>query len=94
MGQMSFVGPRPDAAGYADQLIGDGRTILDVRPGITGPATIKYRNEEALLAASENPARYNDDVIYSDKVRINKAFVSEYSFGKDIHYILQTLRGK
>ena len=70
-GDMSFVGPRPDVPGYADQLQGNERRILLLRPGITGPASLKYRNEEELLATVENPQEYNDTVIYPDKIRIN-----------------------
>lgn len=93
-GHMSFVGPRPDVPGYADRLQGEDRIILSVRPGITGPATLKYRHEEELLAASDDPVRYNDEVIFPDKVRINREYVKNYSFLKDIEYILQTLTGK
>ena len=71
VGDMSFVGPRPDVPGYADQLKGEDRDILKLKPGITGPASLKYRNEEELLAAVENPQEYNDTVIYPDKIRIN-----------------------
>ena len=94
VGQMSFVGPRPDVPGYADRLQGDDRIILAVRPGITGPATLKYRNEERLLAADPDPLKLHDEVIYPDKVRLNRAYVREYTFRKDIQYILQTLIGK
>ena len=55
IGDMSFVGPRPDVPGYADMLKGSDREILRLRPGITGPASLKYRNEEELLAKQENP---------------------------------------
>ena len=72
IGNMSFVGPRPDVPGYADKLQGDDRIILSLRPGITGPATLKYRNEEEILATVDNPQHYNDTVIYPDKVRINR----------------------
>ena len=65
-GDMSFVGPRPDVPGYADKLEGHDRNILKLKPGITGPASLKYRNEEELLAKIENPQKYNDDVIYPD----------------------------
>ena len=68
IGKMSFVGPRPDVPGYADLLQGEDRIILTLRPGITGPATLKYRNEEELLAQVKNPQQYNDEVIYPDKV--------------------------
>lgn len=94
LGQMSFVGPRPDVPGYADRLVGEDRVILTVRPGMTGPATLKYRNEEQLLAESDDPVKYNDEVIYPDKVRINREYVLEYSFVKDVKYLIQTMGGK
>ena len=91
LGQMSFVGPRPDVPGYADKLEGDDRIILEIRPGITGPATLKYRNEEEILARQKFPEEYNKKVIYPDKVRINKKYIQNYSLSKDIKYILQTI---
>lgn len=94
LGNMSFVGPRPDVAGFADELEGDDRIILSVRPGITGPATLRYRNEEELLASVEDPEAYNRDVIYPDKVRLNREYVENWSFWRDIHYILATLFGR
>jgi len=92
-GQMSLVGPRPDVPGYADQLTGDDRIILTVRPGITGPATLKFRNEEALLAAQEDPETYNREVIWPEKVRLNREYVENYSFWKDLKYLWKTLWG-
>ena len=94
IGNMSFVGPRPDVPGYADKLQGDDRIVLSLRPGITGPATLKYRNEEELLATVKDPIRYNDDVIYPDKVRINRYYAEHYSFCKDIQMIFCTVLGK
>jgi len=91
IGDMSFVGPRPDVPGYADKLEYDDRIILSVRPGITGPAAIKYRDEEKLLQSQADPEKYNDNVIYPDKVRINKEYVMKYSFIKDVKYILKTI---
>ena len=93
VGDMSFVGPRPDVPGYADQLKGEDRDILKLKPGITGPASLKYRNEEELLAAVENPQEYNDTVIYSDKIRINLYYLNHYSFIKDIEMIFCTVLG-
>lgn len=90
-GEMSFVGPRPDVPGYADRLEGEARRILELKPGITGPATLKYRNEEELLAAQADPERYNDEVIYPDKVRINMEYAAHHTFAGDIKIILQTL---
>ena len=94
IGNMSFVGPRPDVPGYADQLKGDDRRVLELRPGITGPASLKYRDEEELLAKVDNPIEYNDTVIYPDKVRINLYYLNHYSFIKDIQMILCTVLGK
>lgn len=92
VGQMSFVGPRPDVPGFADCLRGEDRIILQLRPGITGPATLAYRNEEALLASVPDPERYNREIIYPDKVRINREYMQNWSFRQDFRYILQTLR--
>ena len=94
IGAMSFVGPRPDVPGYADKLQGEDRIVLTLRPGITGPATLKYRNEEELLATVKDPIRYNDEVIYPDKVRINRYYAENYSFLKDIQMIFCTVLGK
>jgi len=91
LGQMSFVGPRPDVPGYADALEGEDRVILTVRPGITGPATLKYRDEETLLASVEDPEAYNREVIFPDKVRINREYVQQWSLGKDLGYIWRTV---
>ena len=93
-GDMSFVGPRPDVPGYADELKGDDRRMLQLRPGITGPATLKYRNEEELLASVDDPIRYNDEVIFPDKVRLNLYYLDHYSFLKDLQMIACTLLGK
>jgi lipopolysaccharide/colanic/teichoic acid biosynthesis glycosyltransferase len=92
-GSMSFVGPRPDVAGFADMLEGEDRIILSVRPGITGPASLKYKDEEILLSSQDNPEYYNKNVIWKDKVQINKKYVSEWSFKKDIIYIIKTILG-
>lgn len=90
-GAMSFVGPRPDVPGYADRLEGNDRIILLLRPGITGPASIKYKNEELLLLSSDDPVLYNDNVIWPDKVKINKEYFLNYSLLGDLNYILQTI---
>ena len=129
IGNMSFVGPRPDVPGYADQLQGDDRVVLKLRPGITGPATLKYRREDEMIAAfvesckesvylgfrSEYPdvvisravynelkalpdqnlaVWYNDNVIYPDKVRLNKYYYEHYSFLKDLEMIFATVLGR
>ncbi len=93
LGSMSFVGPRPDVPGYADVLEGDDRIVLTVRPGITGPASLKYKNEEALLAKQKDPERYNKEVIWPDKVKINKRYIQEWSLLKDLEYLIQTVIG-
>lgn len=109
IGNMSFVGPRPDVPGYADRLEGEDRIVLKLRPGITGPATLKYRLEDEMISeyvaqkqkeggiirtAQEIAEEYNDKVIYPDKVRINKYYYEHYSFIKDIQMILCTVLGK
>lgn len=93
-GDMSFVGPRPDVPGYADKLQGDDRLLLTVRPGITGAASIKYSNEEELLALQDDPVKYNDEILYPEKVRINNNYVKHWSFWLDMKIILFTLLGR
>ena len=107
-GKMSFVGPRPDVPGYADKLTGDDRDVLKLRPGITGPATLKYRLEDEMISEyvaqkhatgdnrpmQEIAIEYNDTVIYPDKVRLNCYYYRHYSFVKDIQMILCTVLGK
>ena len=91
VGQMSFVGPRPEVPGFADRLEGADREILSVRPGITGPATLVFRNEEGLLARCSEPELYNRDVIFREKVRLNREYLRSYSFTRDLVYIAGTL---
>lgn len=91
LGQMSFVGPRPDVPGYADQLQGEDRIILKVKPGITGPAQIAFKNEEEILVLQENPLKYNDEVLWPEKVKINKKYVQNQSFWSDLNYIFKTI---
>ncbi|MEC5166445.1 lipopolysaccharide/colanic/teichoic acid biosynthesis glycosyltransferase [Flavobacterium sp. PL11] len=91
LGDMSFVGPRPDVAGYADQLIGEDRMVLNGKPGITGLASIKYRNEEELLQQQKFPLAYNDEIIYPDKVRINKWYLENHNFKMDLLIVLYTV---
>lgn len=107
VGNMSFVGPRPDVPGYADKLDGDDRVVLKLRPGITGPATLKYRREDEMISEyvaerqaegdsrpiQEIATEYNDNVIYPDKVRLNKYYYRNYSFIKDIEMIFATVLG-
>ena len=92
-GQMSFVGPRPDVPGFADKLEGKDRIILSLRPGITGPASLKYKDEEKILAEQEDPEQYNREVIWPDKVAINKVYMKEWSLFGDIGYIIKTVLG-
>ena len=94
IGDMSFVGPRPDVPGYADKLEGDDRRMLLLKPGITGPASLKYRDEEELLAEQENPQKYNDEVLFPDKVRINIEYLDNWSFWNEIKIIIYTILGK
>ena len=108
IGNMSFVGPRPDVPGYADKLVGDDREVLKLRPGITGPATLKYRLEDEMISEfvaqkqkegdtrpiQEIAVEYNDNVIYPNKVRLNCYYYHHYSFIKDIQMIVCTVLGK
>ena len=93
-GDMSFVGPRPDVAGFADALAGEDRTVLELRPGITGPATLKYRDEEVILAGQADPERYNREVIWPDKVAINRCYLEHYRFTGDLALIWRTVTGR
>jgi len=91
VGKMSFVGPRPDVAGYADKLSGEDRKILELKPGITGPASLYFRDEERILAEKENPKEYNDTVLWPKKIKLNLEYYENWSFWKDIGYILITV---
>lgn len=91
IGRMSFVGPRPDVPGYADRLEGEDRKILELRPGITGPASLFFRNEEELLARVRDPGQYNDTVIWPVKVAINRIYAAEPGFWKDVGYVIITV---
>lgn len=91
-GEMSLVGPRPDVPGWADRLQGEDRVVLSVRPGITGPATLAYRHEETLLAQAPDPETYNREVIWPEKVRLNRDYVRGWSFAKDLRYLADTVR--
>ncbi|MGL5233533.1 MAG: sugar transferase [Empedobacter falsenii] len=90
-GEMSFVGPRPDVSGYADKLIGEDRIMLNVKPGITGPAQLKYRNEEEVLSKVKDPIKYNDEILWPDKVKINVEYVKNWNFQQDLIYMFQTI---
>ncbi|OFX44540.1 MAG: sugar transferase [Bacteroidetes bacterium GWC2_33_15] len=89
-GDMSFVGPRPDVPGYADLLCDDDKIILQLKPGLTGPASLKYVDEEDILKKVTNPQEYNDRVIFPDKVRINKEYMKYWNFWIDIKIIIFT----
>ena len=91
IGDMSFVGPRPDVAGYADILKGDDKIVLSVKPGITGPATLKFKNEEQLLVNQSDPKKYNDEIIWVEKVKINRQYIENWTLLYDIRYILKTI---
>jgi lipopolysaccharide/colanic/teichoic acid biosynthesis glycosyltransferase len=90
-GDMSLVGPRPDVCGYADNLIGEDRKILELRPGITGVASLKYYNEEDVLAAQDNPLKFNNEVIYPDKVKLNLDYYNNNNLWIDIKIIFATI---
>ncbi|MFA6402610.1 MAG: sugar transferase [Salinivirgaceae bacterium] len=93
-GDMSFVGPRPDVPGYADKLVGDDRIILQLKPGLTGAASLKYMHEEHLLAKQENPQEYNDTIVFPDKVLVNKKYMEKWSLWLDLKIIFLTALGK
>ncbi|MBV7268534.1 sugar transferase [Winogradskyella sp. WHY3] len=94
IGDMSFVGPRPDIQGFADKLKGEDRIILKVKPGITGEATLKYKDEERVLERQKDPEHYNRTIIWVDKVKINKNYVKNYSFYLDLTLILKSTLNK
>ncbi len=91
IGDMSFVGPRPEVPGFADQLEGDDAIILTIRPGITGPATIRFSNEDIILDSVDDPDSYNVEQLFPEKVRLNREYVESYRFAADIRYIFLTL---
>ena len=91
IGDMSFVGPRPDMPEYVERLKGEEKLILNLRPGITGPASLKYAREEELLASQEDPQKYNDEVLWPDKVRLNLDYYHNWGFFKDIKIIFSTI---
>ena len=88
---MSLVGPRPDVSSYTDKLTDNDRKILKLRPGITGPATLKYSNEEKLLSQCDDPVKYNNEVLFPDKVRINLEYLENWSFWNDLKIIFSTI---
>lgn len=92
IGTMSFVGPRPDVVGYYDKLEGEERKVLNMKPGITSLASLKYVNEENILRQQKDPKKYNDEVIFRDKVKMNLDY---YNNGRyliqDIKIIIKTI---
>ena len=90
-GSMSLVGPRPDVPGYADRLEGEDRRVLELRPGITGPATLLFRDEERLLGLARDAQAFNDAVIYPEKIRINRVYGATRSLWRDGGYVLATV---
>lgn len=91
LGQMSVVGPRPDIVGYADALKENDKVILAVKPGLTSLATLKFVNEEELLSKQENPFQYNDEVLWPQKVALNKQYVTNWSLLNDFKIIFKTI---
>ncbi|MFT5251059.1 MAG: lipopolysaccharide/colanic/teichoic acid biosynthesis glycosyltransferase [Flavobacteriales bacterium] len=89
-GNMSIVGTRPDLPGYYDLLEGENRKILELKPGLTSLASLKYYNEEKLLAQQQDPLWFNDQVIFPDKVRLNLLYFYNHSFWGDIKIIMKT----
>ncbi|WP_294248265.1 sugar transferase [uncultured Chryseobacterium sp.] len=90
-GDMSFVGPRPDVEGYYDRLSGKDRNVLQLRPGITSEASIKYSNEEEILKAQKNPLQYNDEVVFPDKIKMNLQYLENMSFSGDMKILMRTV---
>jgi lipopolysaccharide/colanic/teichoic acid biosynthesis glycosyltransferase len=90
-GDMSLVGPRPEVPQYVQLYDAQQRKVLDVRPGITDPATIVYRHEEEVLAAADDPQRHYREVVMPAKLRMNLAYLQNISFGSDVRVIFQTL---
>ena len=88
---MSFVGPRPDVPGYMDKLEGEARVLLSLKPGITGPATLFFRNEEELLSKASDPKKYNDLIIFPKKVKINLEYINKAGLFYDMKIIIKTI---
>lgn len=91
LGQMSFVGPRPDVPGYYDTLVGEAQKILELKPGLCSRAALKYFDEETLLAKQKEPLKYNDEVIFPDKVRMNLEYYYNQSFFGDLRIIFEVV---
>ena len=91
IGDMSFVGPRPDVVGYADQLCSEDFFLERVRPGITSPASLYFRDEELVLSSVIDKQGFNDSVIWPIKVAMNSEYSKRYSLVVDIKILLQTV---
>lgn len=90
IGDMSLVGPRPEVRHYVDYWTSEQMRVLNVRPGITDPASIRYRNENELLEKADNPEQYYIDVIMQDKIKLYLDYVENHSFWYDLKLIFQT----
>jgi lipopolysaccharide/colanic/teichoic acid biosynthesis glycosyltransferase len=93
-GEMSMVGPRPDLPGLYDNLQEEDKVLLQLKPGITGPASLKYANEEEILSRQQDPKKYSREVIFPDKIRINKEYLENRSLKTDLKIMLYTALGK
>lgn len=91
LGDMSFVGPRPDILGYYDKLLGEDNLILNLKPGLTSEASLKYSMEEELLKNQINPLRYNDEVLFPDKVQMNLNYYYNRNLSLDLKIICKTI---
>lgn len=92
VGDMSLVGPRPEVRHYVDYWTAEQMKVLDVRPGITDPASIRFRNENELLEKADDPERYYIDVIMQEKIKLYLEYVQKSSFWYDIKLIFQTFK--
>ena len=92
IGDMSLVGPRPEVRKYVDLYTPEQLRVLDVRPGITDMASIRYRNENELLEQAADPEQYYRDVVMQDKLRINLEYIADHSFVKDLKIIFMTFK--
>lgn len=90
IGDMSLVGPRPDIPGYYDRLQGEDRLVLQLKPGLTSEAGIEYRNEEHILGQQSDPLKYNDEILFPEKVKMNLNYYYQLSFKKDAQILLKT----
>jgi lipopolysaccharide/colanic/teichoic acid biosynthesis glycosyltransferase len=89
-GDMSLVGPRPDIPGYYDRLQGEDRLVLQLKPGLTSEAGIMFRNEEDILTQQGDPLKYNDEILFPKKVKMNLNYYYQLSFKKDAQILLKT----